>query len=211
MSAESNGAHQADRSTMCVLLRVRTTGSGIATRQRSSLTDMLSAMRFFDEHLEASGSPLLASPLPAIPRLPLTVRCLITSTNHHQLPLVPHITASQTQLTQQIEGDLFYPITSTTWEPSSDLFSTSPSTLAAYQRLRPFQAFSTWGGMVVLAATPFLAPHNLRFRRGDQERRDQDGEAECQASECELINRDMWEGGWGRVQVVPSVQVRVLS
>jgi alpha-1,3-mannosyltransferase len=56
--------------------------------------------------------------------------------------------------------------------------------------------------MIVLAATPFLAPHNLRFRRGDLSRAD-----ECQASECELLNRDLWQVGWGRVQVVPSVQV----
>lgn len=91
-----------------------------------------------------------------------------------------------------MEGDIFYPIETSTWTPSDDLFPNSPSTLAAYSRLRPFQAFSTWGGMIVLAATPFLAPYNLRFRRGNLALSD-----ECQASECELVNRDLWQLGWG--------------
>lgn len=113
---------------------------------------------------------------------------------------------SQSTTNLQMEGDIFYPIPEKWWTPSSDLFHSSPSSRAAYDRLRPFQVFSTWGGMVVLAATPFLAPYNLRYRRGDKRK-----EGECQASECELVNRDLWEAGWGRVQVVPSVQVRIGS
>lgn len=57
--------------------------------------------------------------------------------------------------------------------------------------------------MAVLAATPFLPPFNVRFRRGRAN--------ECAASECELVSRDLWEKGWGRVQVVPSVQVCLFS
>lgn len=98
-----------------------------------------------------------------------------------------------------MQGDLFYPVTETFWQPSDKFLVSSPSSLEAYEHLRPFQAFSSWAGMAVLSATPFLPPHNLRFRRGR--------EGECAASECELVCRDLWELGFGRIQVVPSVQV----
>lgn len=98
-----------------------------------------------------------------------------------------------------MQGELFYPIDQAWWAPSDRFLDVSPSDKEAYEQLRPFQAFASWGGMAVLAPTPFLPPHNLRFRRGR--------EGECAASECELICRDLWEVGWGRVQVVPSVQV----
>ncbi|RSH93260.1 hypothetical protein EHS25_007614 [Saitozyma podzolica] len=99
-----------------------------------------------------------------------------------------------------IEGDLFYPMDSS-WTPSDDLFPTSPKSKEEYANLNPFQVFSTWAGLAVLAATPFLEPNRLRFRRSDGSR------DECAASECSLIANDLWKAGWGRVQVVPSVQV----
>lgn len=55
--------------------------------------------------------------------------------------------------------------------------------------------------MAILSPTPFLPPHNVRFRRGDV------SGGECSASECTLIAGDFWKAGFGRVQVVPSVQV----
>jgi alpha-1,3-mannosyltransferase len=100
----------------------------------------------------------------------------------------------------QIEGDLFYPMDSS-WVPSDHLFPTSPKSKEEYANLNPFQVFSTWAGLAVLAATPFLEPNRLRFRRSDGSR------DECAASECSLIANDLWKAGWGRVQVVPSVQV----
>jgi alpha-1,3-mannosyltransferase len=55
--------------------------------------------------------------------------------------------------------------------------------------------------MAVLSPTPFTKPYNTRFRRGNL------AKGECAASECTLICSDFWKAGWGRVQVVPSVQV----
>lgn len=55
--------------------------------------------------------------------------------------------------------------------------------------------------MAVLSPTPFLPPTNVRFRRSDAKR------DECAASECTLIAADFWKYGYGRVQVVPSVQL----
>lgn len=61
--------------------------------------------------------------------------------------------------------------------------------------------YSSWNGLAVLDPAPFLPPHNVRFRRGNAEQN------ECAASECGLIAQDFWKTGYGRVQVVPSVQV----
>ncbi|OCF43850.1 alpha-1,3-mannosyltransferase CMT1 [Kwoniella heveanensis CBS 569] len=97
-------------------------------------------------------------------------------------------------------GDLFYPIDWTWWSPSSDLFPNSPKSKDLYASLKPFQVFSTWNAMAVLDPKPFLPPFNIRFRRSD---RSQD---ECAASECTLIASDFWKIGFGKVQVVPSVQ-----
>ncbi|WVR08052.1 hypothetical protein IAU60_005098 [Kwoniella sp. DSM 27419] len=97
-------------------------------------------------------------------------------------------------------GDLFYPIDWTWWSPSDNLFPTSPSTMAKYQTLEPFQVYSTWNAMAVLSPEPFLPPHNVRFRRSDKTK------DECAASECTLIAADYWKVGHGKVQVVPSVQ-----
>ena len=102
-------------------------------------------------------------------------------------------------------GDLFYPISTPWWTPSDSLFSTSPSSLSHYQSLRPFQVYASWNGLAVLSPKPFLPPHNVRFRRGDV------GRGECTASECGLVSQDFWKAGMGRVQIVPTVQVRLPS
>ena len=62
--------------------------------------------------------------------------------------------------------------------------------------------YSSWNGLAVLDPKPFLPPNNVRFRRGDVE------SGECSASECGLVATDFWRAGFGRVQVVPSIQVR---
>ncbi|KAJ9115579.1 hypothetical protein QFC20_000904 [Naganishia adeliensis] len=98
-------------------------------------------------------------------------------------------------------GDLFYPIPNAWWSPSEDLFPDSPASLTAFQHLEPFQVFCSWNGMVIMDPRPFLPPHNVRFRRSDVEK------GECAASECGLVCSDYWKEGFGRVQVVPSVQL----
>ncbi|RXK37967.1 hypothetical protein M231_04753 [Tremella mesenterica] len=95
-------------------------------------------------------------------------------------------------------GDLFYPISKPWWSPSSDLFHNTTSK-SAYQTLQPFPVFSSWNGLVAMSPIPLL--QGVRFRRGDKEKE------ECAASECTLIACDYWKFGWGRVQVVPSVQL----
>lgn len=98
-------------------------------------------------------------------------------------------------------GDLFYPIRDEWWSPSEDILESSPHSRSAYETLSPFQAFSSWNALAVLSPTPFLPPFNVRFRRSNLKL------DECAASECTLIASDFWKYGWGRVQVVPSVQL----
>ncbi|KAL1409081.1 hypothetical protein Q8F55_005905 [Vanrija albida] len=98
-------------------------------------------------------------------------------------------------------GDLFYPIDQPSWSPSTDILPTSEYSRARYEALQPFQVYSAWNGLAVLSPTPFLPPFNVRFRRGNP------AKGECAASECTLIAADFWKYNWGRVQVVPSVQV----
>ncbi|GHJ85676.1 hypothetical protein NliqN6_2078 [Naganishia liquefaciens] len=98
-------------------------------------------------------------------------------------------------------GDLFYPIPHAWWSPSDELFPDAPVSRAAFAQLEPFQVFCGWNGMVVMDPAPFLPPHNVRFRRSDVAR------GECAASECGLVCADYWKAGFGKVQVVPSVQL----
>lgn len=98
-------------------------------------------------------------------------------------------------------GNLFYPIDNSWWSPSDNLFPDSPESKQRYDNLQPFQVYSSWNGLAVLDPAPFLPPHNVRFRRGDLE------QGECAASECGLIALDFYKAGYGKVQIVPSVQV----
>ncbi|TYJ58936.1 alpha-1,3-mannosyltransferase CMT1 [Cryptococcus floricola] len=100
------------------------------------------------------------------------------------------------------KGDLFYPIDWPWWSPSSDLFSspTASTSKNAYTHLQPFQVFSSWNALAVLDPRPFLE-HGVRFRRGDLEK------GECAASECTLVASDFWKEGFGKIAVVPSVQL----
>lgn len=116
----------------------------------------------------------------------------------HASPPLPDVPSH----TRQIEtGDLFYPIPHAWWSPSDELFPSAPHSRAAFDALEPFQVFCSWNGMVVMDPAPFLPPHHVRFRRSDP------AVGECAASECGLVCADYWKAGFGKIQVVPSVQV----
>jgi alpha-1,3-mannosyltransferase len=108
--------------------------------------------------------------------------------------------AKPQSLTSQMEGDLFYPIDNPWWWPSDAILSTSPASKAKFDTLSPFQVFAAWNGMVVLNPAPFTQ-HGVHFRRGSKTR------GECAASECGLLASDFWKTNYGRVQVVPAVQL----
>ena len=75
-------------------------------------------------------------------------------------------------------------------------FVTEQSASAAYRRNMPFQVFSCWGGAVAMSAS-LIQRDGLRFRMGYP--------LECSSSECEILCRDMWSIGRGRIITVPNV------
>ncbi|ODQ50383.1 hypothetical protein SAICODRAFT_31929 [Saitoella complicata NRRL Y-17804] len=105
-----------------------------------------------------------------------------------------------------MQGQMCYPM----WERysfSKDpdlLFRDDPITQWRFRERRPFQVFSCWNGLVVMDAAPFYEHDGVdpvRFRAGNV------SAGECQASECELVCRDFWSHGFGKIAVIPRVGV----
>merc|ERR1719440_1566521 len=65
-----------------------------------------------------------------------------------------------------------------------------------YVQKKPFQVFSCWNGMVAFSADLFQV-QQLLFRRNRAEL------GECAAGEAELLLRDMWKLGRGRILISP--------
>lgn len=63
---------------------------------------------------------------------------------------------------------------------------------------RPFQVFSCWNGAVAFTAKPLL-DGKVGFRRV--------GGGECFQGEPQLFCKDLWFNGYGRIAVVPSVNL----
>eukprot|EP00842_Homolaphlyctis_polyrhiza_P003216 jgi/Hompol1/3896/HPOL_001657-RA len=79
-------------------------------------------------------------------------------------------------------------------------FVYDPPSRARYELGLPLQGYSCWNGMAVLNTEPFYK-HNVRFRRSDVSK------GECASSECQLIAKDFWDLGYGRVLMVPQAKV----
>ncbi|WWC64987.1 uncharacterized protein I303_107601 [Kwoniella dejecticola CBS 10117] len=105
---------------------------------------------------------------------------------------------------RDMSGDLYtpFPVKEEDKDLPQKLFPSSPGTLRRYEKMLPFQVFAGWNGITVLNPQPFMAPYNVRFRRG-QPRTDKFWE--CQASESSFISWDFWKYGFGRIQVIPGV------
>lgn len=90
-----------------------------------------------------------------------------------------------------------------TWQPSTDLFPTSPKTKTRYNARLPFQAYSCWNGIAVISSSLFLSPEPIHFRRSDVEA------GECAQAEVSLLCKDIWRkrDGRARISVVPGVRV----
>ncbi|KAK3324647.1 glycosyltransferase family 69 protein [Cercophora scortea] len=73
-----------------------------------------------------------------------------------------------------------------------------PASRARLQANLPFQVFACHSGLAAYAAQP-LADHRVGFRGP------RDGE--CFQGETQLFCKDMWRTGFGRIAVVPSVNV----
>ncbi|KIX97772.1 uncharacterized protein Z520_06550 [Fonsecaea multimorphosa CBS 102226] len=96
-------------------------------------------------------------------------------------------------------GDMFvYAPQDGSIDPNNTLFRNDPKTKARFEARVPFQVYSCWNGGAVFTAKPLLQ-HNVTFRasRGD----------ECHMGEPLLLSKDFWKCGYGRIAVVPSVNI----
>lgn len=72
-------------------------------------------------------------------------------------------------------------------------------------REAPSQVYCCWNGVAAFDAAPFYAGARFRWAAGLDPAAG--GSAECGASECGLICKDLWRLGQGRVVLDPTVQV----
>lgn len=103
-------------------------------------------------------------------------------------------------IARAINGDLFFevPPETTSWARATELFWNEPVARGRMERGVPFQVFACWNGAVAMAAEP-VVEGGVRFRGT--------GKDECHAGEPQTFCKDLWFGGWGRVMVVPSVNL----
>ncbi|KUI53747.1 Alpha-1,3-mannosyltransferase CMT1 [Cytospora mali] len=105
-------------------------------------------------------------------------------------------------ISRSLSGNLFFdiPVEDGSWDNAEHLLpydadAESRTRLAAH---RPFQVFSCWNGAVAFTARPLL-DGKVGFRRVMDD--------ECFQGEPQLFCKDMWFHGYGRIAVVPSVNL----
>jgi len=96
-------------------------------------------------------------------------------------------------------GDLFFNIPEDgSWDNAWNLFYNDPKSQARWSTSKPFQVFSCWNGITAFTAKP-LMEKKIKFRTHK--------EGECFQGEPKLFAKDMWFNGYGKIAVVPSVNV----
>ncbi|EFQ89189.1 hypothetical protein P3342_010335 [Pyrenophora teres f. teres] len=84
------------------------------------------------------------------------------------------------------------------WDSAWNLFWNDEKTRSRFSQLKPFQVFSCWNGVTVFTAKPIMK-RKIAFRAHK--------EGECFQGEPKLFAKDMWFHGYGKIAVVPSVNV----
>ncbi|KAK7970075.1 hypothetical protein PG988_009148 [Apiospora saccharicola] len=112
-----------------------------------------------------------------------------------------------------LKGDSFFQIPPDgSWDQAWDIFAGDPYTLHRYRQKLPFQVFACWNGATAFTAGPILGlPADPG--RGTGEAHDGkvafrfNREGECYAGEPTLFCKDLWWAGYGRIAVIPSVNI----
>ena len=98
-----------------------------------------------------------------------------------------------------MQGELFFEIPqSGSWDYSHNLFWNNPETKERLDAGRPFQVFSCWNGATAFTAKPLLR-HETQFRTNLPD--------ECFLGEPLHFCKDLWYLDYGKVAVVPSVNI----
>lgn len=96
-------------------------------------------------------------------------------------------------------GDTFFNIPEDgNWNSAWNLFWNDDQSRASLHAGRPFQVFSCWNGGVAFTAKP-ITEGIVEFRAHSIE--------ECLQGEPKLLCKDLWYNGYGRIAVVPSVNL----
>ena len=111
----------------------------------------------------------------------------------------PEPTFYDVWIARGMNGDTFFDIPEDgNWNLAWDLFWNNPIAQERNWALKPFQVFSCWNGAVAFTAKPFLES-KIRFRSAR--------EHECPAGEPKTWCTEMWHLGYGKIAVVPIVNV----
>ena len=98
-----------------------------------------------------------------------------------------------------MNGDSFFEIPEDgSWNFAWNLFWNNPKASAKYMSHQPFQVFSCWNGATVFTANPIFE-QIIKFRNS--------ADGECYQGEPELFCKDMWRQGYGKIAVVPTVNL----
>lgn len=100
---------------------------------------------------------------------------------------------------RSMSGDMFVEVPqSGSFEFAHNIFWNDNDARAHVDDKLPLQVFACWNGVVAFKAEPLLL-HNLKFRAPYK--------GECYTGEPTLFCKDLWALGYGRVAVIPSVNV----
>lgn len=99
-----------------------------------------------------------------------------------------------------MNGDSFFNIPEDgNWNSAWNVFWNNPTALERYHSHKSFQVFSCWNGATAFTAQP-LIEKKVKFRRPSKK--------ECGGQgEPQLFCKDMWNNNFGKIAVVPSVNL----
>ncbi|RYP65563.1 hypothetical protein DL769_006266 [Monosporascus sp. CRB-8-3] len=108
-----------------------------------------------------------------------------------------------------LQGDLFFDIPSDgNWNSAWNLFWNDATTRDRFHRMLPFQVYACWNGIAVFGAGPILGlPADSESSRSGKIGFRAPREGECYGGEPTLFCKDLWWAGYGRIAVVPSVNL----
>lgn len=96
-------------------------------------------------------------------------------------------------------GDTFFHIPlNGSWDEAETLFWNDELTRSRFEQSQPFQVFACWNGITAFTAKP-LMDRKVQFRGQIM--------GECYQGEPNYFAKDMWYHGFGKIAVVPSVNV----
>ncbi|KAK6203809.1 hypothetical protein LQW54_008723 [Pestalotiopsis sp. IQ-011] len=101
-----------------------------------------------------------------------------------------------------LRGETFFDVPADgSWDWAWNLFWKDPGTRDRHTSRLPFQAYACWSGAVAFGAAPVLEMQDGKapFRSS------RDGE--CSSEETTLFCKDLWWAGFGKIAVVPSVNL----